>query len=120
MRETLRLHSFGNGGILRQVMVDNLVTEDGFQLPQGAQISYLGYPSQTDSDVYENGEAFDPLHFCRPRELKEPDTSTVNTTFVSTGSKYWAFGHGKHACPRRFILDFELKMMLSRILRDYD
>ncbi|EHK99360.1 putative Ent-kaurene oxidase [Glarea lozoyensis 74030] len=52
IRETLRINSFGNRGVMRQVNVDNLVTEDGFLLPKGAEVSILGHPAATDPDPY--------------------------------------------------------------------
>ena len=45
---------------------------------------------------------------------------TAHNAFVSTGPTHLAFGHGKHACPGRFILDFELKMILCRVFGGYD
>ncbi|KAJ8132212.1 hypothetical protein O1611_g1406 [Lasiodiplodia mahajangana] len=29
-------------------------------------------------------------------------------------------GHGKHACPGRFLVDFELKMIIAYVLMNYD
>jgi cytochrome P450 len=123
IRETLRINSFGNRGVMRQVMVDNLVTEDGFLLPKGAEVSLLAHPAQTDPDLFPNPDEFDPFRFSRPREAAIAKNSGENTSqnaFVSTGATHLAFGHGKHACPGRFILDFELKMLLCCIFGRYD
>jgi cytochrome P450 len=123
IRETLRIHSFGNRGVMRQVKVDNLVTEDGFLLPKGAEVSILAHPSQTDPDNFPNPDEFDPFRFSRSREAAVANNTGENTSqnaFISTGATHLAFGHGKHACPGRFILDFELKMMLCCVFGRYD
>jgi cytochrome P450 len=123
IRETLRINSFGGRGVFRQVKVDNLVTEDGFLLPKGAEVSILAHPAQTDPELFPNPDGFDPFRFSRPREATLVENSGKNTSqmaFVATGPTHLAFGHGKHACPGRFILDFELKMMLCCIFGQYD
>lgn len=114
-RETLRLYSFGNRAIMRKVMVDDLTTEDGILLPKGAMVSILTHPAQCDEDIYKDPLRFDPFRFSRMRE-----DGLANLSFVSTGSQFLPFGHGKHACPGRFLLDFELKMMVAYLLTNYD
>lgn len=41
-------------------------------------------------------------------------------SFVSTGPQFLPFGHGKFACPGRFLLDFEFKMMIAYIVSYYE
>lgn len=130
IRETLRVHSFANRGLLRMVMADEgLLTEDGVLLPKGCVMSYISHPAQCDGDIFENPLQFDPFRFSRIREQAakaleaDPDTkssSGMKQTFVSTGPHFLVFGHGKHACPGRFLLDFELKIIVTYILTHYD
>ncbi|KAM6503662.1 hypothetical protein JOM56_000605 [Amanita muscaria] len=40
--------------------------------------------------------------------------------FVSLSVDYVLFGHGRHACPGRFFVANELKVMLSHVLLNYD
>jgi cytochrome P450 len=131
-RETMRINSFGNRSLLRKVMVDNLFTEDGILLPKGAMVSILSHPAQCDGDVYDEPFKFDPFRFSRIREQANSGASTPTTedgetkakdgslTAVSTGPQHLLFGHGRHACPGRFLLDFELKMILARLFANYD
>jgi cytochrome P450 len=75
---------------------------------------------------------FDPFRYSRIREASiaishdhEKDASETkvpapNLSFVSTGSQFLPFGHGKHACPGRYLVDFELKMILAYILLNYE
>ncbi|KAH6647353.1 cytochrome P450 [Truncatella angustata] len=124
-RETLRLHTFLGRAVQRLVIAKNgLVTEDGIHLPQGAMVSILAYQSQTDSDSFKEPFKYDPFRFSRPRE-EAADASTGkvglnNLSFVSSSVEYLPWNHGKHACPGRFLVDFEFKMILGYALTHYD
>jgi len=39
---------------------------------------------------------------------------------VSTGIGSLAFGHGRHACPGRYLAACELKLMLAHVVMAYD
>ncbi|KAI9164113.1 Cytochrome P450 monooxygenase [Paramyrothecium foliicola] len=132
LRESMRTHAFGNRAMIRKVVSsEGLITPDGQVLPNGSTLSILSYPVHNDPDLYHNPEKFDPLRFSRMR-LKDKDQqqSTLGASsqkeassrlsFVSTSSTYLPFGHGKHACPGRFLVDFEMKIMLYRVLEIYD
>ena len=41
-------------------------------------------------------------------------------SFLTTSADFLPFGHGKHACPGRFLIDFELKMIIAYVLMNYD
>ena len=117
LKETLRLQSFGNRSPIRKVLVDGLVTEEGIALPKGSIVSFL-LTSQLDGETFEDPEKYDPFRYSRIRE--QEGNEKVSLSFVSTGKDFLPFGHGKHACPGRFLLDFELKMILAYVLTNYD
>lgn len=120
-RESLRLGSFGGRAIFRKVMTDDFKTEDGHHVPKGTVMSFIGQPASTDSATYEDANKFDPFRFSRARELAASrDEKTPLATFVTTSPEFLPFGHGKHACPGRFLVDFEMKMILAYALRNYD
>ncbi len=133
-RETMRINAFGNRSLLRKVMVDNLSTDDGILLPKGALVSVLAHPAQCDEGVFEDPMKFDPFRFSRIREKATSGTVTPSSdnedaksgvkdgslALVSTGATHLIFGHGRHACPGRFLLDFELKMILQCLFAKYD
>ncbi|KAF6818513.1 cytochrome p450 [Colletotrichum plurivorum] len=120
-RETLRLQSFGGRALFRKVMVDGYRTPEGHDLPKGTLISFLGQPAQTDGERFEDPLKYDPFRFSRAREdAAARDEKAPPVTFVSTGPEYLPFGHGKHACPGRFLIDFELKMIIAYVLGHYD
>lgn len=120
-RETLRLNSFGGRALFRKVMVDGFKTPDGHHLPKGTLISFLGQPAQTDGEFLEDPLKYDPFRFSRMREDAAANGQQVPpVTFVTTGPDHLPFGHGKHACPGRFLVDFELKMVIAYLLTHYD
>ena len=135
-RETLRLHSFGGRGVFRMVMTPGgVVTPGGHRLPEGTTMSFLGQPASTDPETVEDPLKYDPFRFSRGRDADgggggggggEKTTTTSSggasaaASFVTTSPEFLPFGHGKHACPGRFLVDFELKMIISYVLRNYD
>lgn len=120
-RETLRLQSFGGRAIFRKVMTSNFETPDGYHLPKGTLLSFLSQPAHIDHDKMDDAAKYDPFRFSRLRELAESRNEKIPpVSLVSTSPEFLPFGHGKHACPGRFLIDFELKMILAYVLRNYD
>lgn len=120
-RETLRLNSFGGRSVMRKVLVDNFRTDQGDALPKGTVISFLGQPAQTDEKTLDDPLKYDPFRFSRMREDAASRSDKVPAvSFVTTSPEFLPFGHGKHACPGRFLIDFEMKMILNYVLRNYD
>lgn len=124
-RETLRAHSFIGRTVQRLVIAPNgVVTEDGIHLPQGTMVSILAHQVQTDPELFSDPEKFDPFRFSKHREAAKVSQTGKpglhHLSMVSTGSDYLAFSHGKHACPGRFLVDFELKMIMAYALMNYD
>lgn len=124
MRETLRLQTMGTRQVVRKVVVDGVVTDGGVRLPKGCSVGFLGQPSHYDDDVYDDALDFDPFRFSRVREAADQENGTAKTgtaaAFVSTSPDYLPFGTGRHACPGRFLVDFELKMISTYVLTHYD
>lgn len=117
-KETLRIQSFGGRSVMRKIVADRVVTEDGITLPKGCMVSIFSWAAQTDGDVFTNPLKFDPFRYSRAREHEKEGTTPQ--TFVTTGQHFLPFGHGRHACPGRFLVDFELKMILAYVVMNYD
>ncbi|GFF55814.1 ent-kaurene oxidase [Aspergillus udagawae] len=117
-RESMRVtFPFGNRGLLRKVMKDGVVTDAGIPLKKG---------TIRDPAKFDQPEKFYPWRFSRPieRERRANGDSLKaayhQNSFMSTSPDYLPFGHGRHACPGRFLVDFELKMIVAYILKHYD
>ncbi|KAL4922599.1 cytochrome P450 [Aspergillus aurantiobrunneus] len=119
-RETLRCHSFGGRAGFRRVMVDGVRTDAGLELPKGTLFSFMSQGAHVDEESYADPLKYDPFRFSRSREAATDASKTGSQSFVSTGPSYLGFGHGKHACPGRFLIDFELKMIIAYVLTRYD
>jgi cytochrome P450 len=118
IRESMRVNSFGNRAIMRVVAADGVVTEDGIELPKGSMVSVLSYPIHYSEDLFEDAGKYEPFRYARLRDRSE--TKTGNLSFVTTGPQFLPFGHGRHACPGRFLVDFEFKMMIAHLVGNYD
>ncbi|KAM0335535.1 hypothetical protein ACHAQA_000583 [Verticillium albo-atrum] len=117
-REAMRKTSFGNRAMIRKVMTDSLETPDGILLPKGCMVSVVTAPQHYDEATYEQADKLDPFRFSRAREAADSNGGAMG--FTSTGMSFLAFGHGRHACPGRFLLDYEMKMIMTYILQNYD
>lgn len=117
-RETLRCHSFGGRAVFRKVLADGVVTDAGVGLPKGTLFSFLSQQVHSDETTYEAPLKYDPFRFSRAREAETEKKGSLS--FVATGPTFLPFGHGKHACPGRFLVDFELKMIIAYVLSKYD
>ena len=119
MRENLRVRAFTNRNVIRKVIAkEGVTTEDGIHLPCGTFLSVLSNAPQTDEEYFEDPDSFDPFRFSRLREESKEGNDML--AFVSLSATNLAFGSGKHACPGRFLLDFEMKMLVAYLITNYD
>ncbi|KAM0310232.1 hypothetical protein ACHAPQ_012508 [Fusarium lateritium] len=75
---------------------------------------------------------YDPWRYSKVREewdAKTPEEKMENEDegkkarglgMVTTSDAHLAFGHGRHACPGRFFVAHELKLIIASLLLDYD
>lgn len=136
-RETLRLHTVPTRALVRQVMVDGLHTDTGMPLPRDALVSFVSQPMHTDPDHFPNPHAFEPFRFVQLRQEEAegcrrdgppdvPSKAADDTggswsphAFLSTADLL-VFGRGRNSCPGRYLVDFQLKMLISHLLTRYD
>lgn len=130
-RETLRLNAVATRAIVRNVMVDGVITDQGVPLPRGSLVSFVSQPLHTDSELFPDPHSFDPFRFVRLREQVTPASSDANAkgwqgvgsggehSFLST-SNLLIFGRGRNACPGKNLVDFQVKMLISHLVTNYD
>ncbi|OAX85266.1 hypothetical protein ACJ72_00354 [Emergomyces africanus] len=123
----------------------NDATTTSVPLPKGSIVSILTRSISYDPDIFDDPAKFDPWRFAKRRQghgndgtgtdSEHDDDSNVATnstaaaaaaaaamqqTFTATSVNNLVFGHGRHACPGRFLADAELKMLLVCLLMNYD
>lgn len=90
-----------------------MTLSDGFRLPLGAYICTV-----VTSTIGRESEPFDGFRYSKKRE--DGGTRTTKDQYSSTDRENITFGHGRYACPGRFIAAVEIKAVLAAMLRRYD
>ena len=73
-----------------------------------------------DNDTDDKTEAFDGFRHYRQRVNASTAGELARAQFVASNEDNLSFGYGRHACPGRFFATNEIKMILARLLLDYD
>ncbi|KAK0641286.1 putative cytochrome P450 [Cercophora newfieldiana] len=122
MRETTRMHTFGSRALLRKVVAkDGVTTDTGIHIPHGRCVSFLAHPVHMDEDIFAAPDVFDPFRFHRMRKAEVDQAARAGPLrFATTSPTHLTFGHGRHACPGRFLVDFQLKMVIAHVITRYD
>lgn len=90
-----------------------MTLSDGFRLPVGAYICTV-----VTSTIGRESEPFDGFRYSKKRE--DGGSRTTRDQYSSTDREHITFGHGRYACPGRFIAAVEIKAVLAAMLRRYD
>ncbi|EDP49182.1 hypothetical protein KXX16_003034 [Aspergillus fumigatus] len=115
MKETQRLEPAVIIGMFR-LAKEKVTLKDGTVVPKGTNIAFAN-DLRFDPEMYLEPETFDGYRFQRMRE----DPAKIDLApFTKTRMSHLAFGHGKHACPGRFLACDEAKLILCHILLNYD
>ena len=128
IKESMRLSNFMAINVVRKVMpaegIENKI--GGWRAPQGALLGVDMHSVQHDPEIYPDPDTYDPFRFSRHRETSGTSNvhSKVNGTgytgFVATSDIILPFSHGRHACPGRFFIALEMKLILAYIVMNYE
>ncbi|KAJ6049121.1 cytochrome protein [Penicillium canescens] len=115
IKESQRLRPTGKVSMHR-IANETLTLPGDIHVPKG---TYLGISTthMMDSSVWPDGEKFDGYRFFNLRQ--NPDKANT-ALLVSTSPDHLGFGYGKMACPGRFFVANELKVILCHFLMMYD
>ena len=69
-----------------------------------------------DTDIWPDSDSFDGYRFLRMRQNGDPNA----WQFAFVGETSINFGAGAHACPGRYFVSQEVKMLLSTLLLNYE
>ncbi|KAM0321757.1 hypothetical protein ACHAPQ_009277 [Fusarium lateritium] len=134
IRESQRLSNFAANLVERQVIAPEGLKHPGYgwTLPRGAFVTVNLQGTHHDEKIYKGAMGYDPWRYSKVREewdAKTPEEKMENEDegkkarglgMVTTSDAHLAFGHGRHACPGRFFVAHELKLIIASLLLNYD
>lgn len=98
--------------------MEDIKLKDGTVIPKDTWIAFPSAEIMMDSSFYPQPEIFDGLrNYRKRRELAEAGTKHLAT---QPSTSDLSFGYGNRACPGRFFAVSALKMVLAKILLEYD
>ena len=130
IRESMRLSNFMTLNVVRKVMpaegIENKM--GGWRAPQGALLGMDMHSVQHDPEIYSDPNTYDPFRFSRVRETSDAlnvhskvnGTGSGTTGLITTSDIFLPFSHGRHACPGRFFVASEMKLILAYIAMNYE
>lgn len=105
---------------LRRIMEKQHTLADGTVLPKNAYICVPTYTIGNDPANTVNPHLYDGLRSYRKRVAEDDGLQSTNHQFVTTESTVLGFGHGRTACPGRWLAGAALKIIISKLLMAYD
>lgn len=96
-----------------------ITLKDGTHIPKGARIAWAGHHHANDPATLANPESFDPMRSYRKRHA---DNGANMNKYIAgqTDSSTLSFGYGGQSCPGRYFAVAEIKMMLMRMLLEFE
>jgi cytochrome P450 len=118
MKESTRFNPSGATSFNRKVL-KGFTLSNGQYIPAGVNVEVASQAVYQDSTHFPDSSTFDGFRFSK---LREGGTATAHARnqFVTTNENNLMFGYGRHACPGRFFAANEIKMIVARLLLDFD
>ena len=102
---------------MHRVMLQDHQFTDGTVIPRNAHVSMAVNAIQNDPEVTPEPETFDGLRYYK---LRQQEGESHLHQFSTTQEKVLNFGHGANSCPGRFFASLEIKIILVRLIMDYE
>ncbi|KAJ2998236.1 hypothetical protein NUW58_g385 [Xylaria curta] len=116
LREVQRVNAPGLVSVNRKVL-DPVTLSDGTTLPANISLAVAADAVARDPRIWGNPSEFDGFRFAKLRMTPADDN---RYQFTSINEESLGFGYGRSACPGRFFAAAELKVLVSRIIMQYD
>ncbi|KAI8934908.1 hypothetical protein NX059_008578 [Plenodomus lindquistii] len=118
MKEVARLYPPEYTSFSRRV-VKGITLSNGQYIPPGVLLEIPLHEISQDPANWPNGDVFDGF---RHYKLRAGGSATdhARNQFVTSNEQSLNFGYGRHACPGRFFASNEIKMLLARLILEYD
>jgi cytochrome P450 len=111
LKESFRLTPT-TGGVLRWLEKDIVI--QGYNIKQGAAITYAPAPILRDESRLENARTFVPERWLAGVQAAKTKEDGLNTTFAHV-----QFGFGPRQCLGAKLANIEIMMFFSRLMQDY-
>lgn len=116
LRESMRISGFVTRGLQRKVVAREGLEHKGLglKLPYGSTVSVdaFRFARQRDQGDASSSES--------EGEKARKNLGSKQLGCASTSESFLTFGHGRHACPGRFLVAHELKLLLAYALMHYE
>lgn len=122
IRESQRMSPPGGIGVKR-VFQTQYTFQDGLNIPKGTYVCLPALAIEHDPYFYPNPHVFDGLRSYRSYMEANKGGGKQNANqfrYTTTGRTNMSFGHGKNACPGRFFASLAVKMVMVKLLTEYD
>ncbi|CAF9916908.1 MAG: hypothetical protein ALECFALPRED_010907 [Alectoria fallacina] len=116
VKESQRVHPPSLLGFKRAFLKQRTLS-DGTVIPQGAHTLMAIQPHQQEDPSIPDPEVFDGLRYYR---MRQQEGHANKHQFATTDPYTLHFGHGKYSCPGRFLASNVIKLILGRLLLDFD
>ncbi|KFG86414.1 ent-kaurene oxidase [Metarhizium anisopliae] len=127
IRESQRLSNFHLTLVERVVVASEglCLPGLGWKIPKGAHVTVNMDGSHHDGDLYHDPYTYDALRFSTMRKEREEHHNASTDAakplgMVTMNDHHFPFGHGKHACPGRFFVAHEMKLIAAHLLLNFD
>ncbi|KAI1111651.1 cytochrome P450 [Nemania sp. NC0429] len=102
----------------QRVAVEALMLKDGTYIPKGSKICWAGYDHINDPSITHNPDIFDPMRSYNKRHASPQYRNKYLAGQTSPDNL--VFGYGNQACPGRAFAVGEIKLILARLVSQYD
>jgi cytochrome P450 len=100
-------------------VLKGITLSNGQYIPPGVIIEVPSQAIYNDPKYYPESERFDGFRHYKLRRGGKT-TDHARNQFVTTNEQNLVFGYGRHACPGRFFAANEIKMIVAKMILDYD
>ncbi|KAI4944783.1 hypothetical protein J4E91_008470 [Alternaria rosae] len=118
MKEVIRFYPTGYTAFNRRVL-KGITLSNGQYIPPGVTIEVPSAAVYLDEKNYPSADEFDGFRAYKARTSGKA-ADIARNQFVTTNETNLNFGYGAHACPGRFFAANEIKMILVRLILEYD
>ncbi|KAI4626023.1 uncharacterized protein J4E87_001498 [Alternaria ethzedia] len=118
MKEVIRFYPTGYTAFNRRVL-KGITLSNGQYIPPGVTIEVPSAAVYLDEKNYPSADEFDGFRAYKARQSGKA-ADIARNQFVTTNETNLNFGYGAHACPGRFFAANEIKMILVRLILEYD